>query len=141
MSTGVLKISDAASLAFHAAYMMTDDPKKVYSITEISSKLKVSAAHLSKVMQRLTRAGLVKSIRGPKGGFVLERQLTDVTLLEIYEIMNGKLETHTCLFGKPVCGKGRCLFGGLVSQIDNQVRAYLQNTRLSDLQEKAYVAR
>ncbi|MCF8044104.1 MAG: Rrf2 family transcriptional regulator, partial [Desulfarculaceae bacterium] len=69
----LLKISEAASLALHTMGLLASRPGEQVPTRELAARLKVSEAHLAKVMQRLGRAGLVRSQRGPKGGFALER--------------------------------------------------------------------
>lgn len=129
----VLKISDAASMAFHAAVYLAANEDRHISAGEIAGTLKVSENHLSKVLQRLTRAGLVRSIRGPKGGYLLKRPAQDITLLEVYEAIEGKLATTDCLLGEPVCDGQKCILGGLLKSVDSQVRDYLASRRISEL--------
>ncbi len=129
----LFKISEAASLALHAMVLMAERPEKLFSVRDIARKLKVSKAHLSKVLQRLGRAGLVRSIRGPSGGFTLEKKSNRITLLDVYEAMEGRYETSSCLFGNPVCGRKNCILGGLLGKVDKDVRTYLASNRLSDL--------
>jgi Rrf2 family protein len=130
--TNVLKISEAASLALHTMVLLASKPRQTMSNRDIAAILKVSEAHLAKVLQRLGRAGLVNSHRGPKGGFTLGRDSQDISLLAVYEAVEGPLETKSCLLGKPVCG-GKCLLGGLLHKVGSDVSDYFSQTRLSDL--------
>jgi len=132
----VIKFSEAASLGMHAMVLLGGEPGKVFSTGEMARKLEVSGAHLSKVLQRLTRAGLVKSVRGPKGGFVFERDNGDPTLLKVYEAIDGPLADSECLLGSPVCNRRGCILGDLLGNANKEVREYLSGTRLSEL---AYV--
>ncbi|MFH1034712.1 MAG: Rrf2 family transcriptional regulator [Pseudomonadota bacterium] len=127
-----LRISEAASLALHAMALLAGPGGGAMSTRQISEKLKVSDHHLSKVMQRLGRAGLVESLRGPKGGFRLARRGSSITLLDIYEAVEGRLQGGHCLLGRPACQVG-CALGGLVNILGNEVRAYLEGTKLGDL--------
>ncbi len=131
--SSMLKISEAAVLALHGMAFLAEDPDKLSSTKEIATKLRVSEAHLSKVLQRLTKAGLVKSMRGPKGGFMLARTSSEISLLEVYESIEGKLVSSECLFGDPVYNTDECILGGLLGSIDRQVRDYLTGTKLSEL--------
>lgn len=130
--SNVLKISDAASLALHTMVLLAADPHKTLTTKDIAGVLKASEAHLAKVLQRLGRAGLVSSQRGPRGGFTLGRDSAQITLLAIYEAVEGPLEIPTCLLSKPVCG-GHCILGGLLSRLGGEVASYFGQTRLSDL--------
>ena len=129
----VIKFSEAASLGMHAMVLLVREPGKVFSTKEMARKLEVSGAHLSKVLQRLTKAGLVRSVRGPKGGFVFERDNGDPTLLEVYEAIDGRLVESKCLLGNPVCSREGCILGGLLGSANKEVKGYLSGTRLSEL--------
>ena len=129
--SSVIKFSEAASLAMHTMVVLAEDPERVLSTHEIATRLGVSEAHLSKVLQRLTRAGLVESVRGPKGGFLPGKSTSEVTLLEVYECIEGPLTGKTCLLGTRVCGEGACMLGGLLATLTEQVRAYLGGAKLS----------
>ncbi len=129
----LLGISEATSIALHAMVFLAANPKKPISTREIASALEVSEAHLSKVMQRLVRTGLVTSMRGPRGGFMLERDANDISLLEVYESIEGALERNTCLLGVPICGGKHCILGKLPGMINKKVADYLSKTRLLQL--------
>ena len=131
--SGVLKISEAASLALHSmAYLVTKRERPVPT-RDIAARFHISEAHLSKVLQRLARAGLVKSTRGPRGGFVIGESDNDITLLDVYEAIEGPLISCNCLLDKPVCGGTECILGGILATVDNQIREYLAGTKLSEL--------
>jgi len=129
----VLKVSEAASLAMHAAVMLAANSDRLTSNAEAAAVLGVSEAHLSKVLQRLAHAGLVKALRGPRGGFALARPAGRVTLLQVYEAIEGKLTPSSCLLGKRVCDGRNCILGSLLDSTNRMVREYLAGTRLSDL--------
>jgi len=129
----MLRISEAASLAMHTMALLAHEPEKVLSTHEIAETLDVSEAHLSKVLQRLHKAGLVESIRGARGGFLPAKPPAEITMLEVYESIEGPLvETH-CLLGNPICGADGCILGDLLSRVNGEVREYLIGTRLTQL--------
>ncbi len=129
----VLKVSDAASLALHAAAYLAKRPGERVSTGEIARALDGSEAHLAKVMRTLERAGLVTAKRGPSGGFVLARAASKITLKDVYEAVEGQIGGGACLLGRPVC-EGGCILGDLVESVDAQVAARLARTRLSDVE-------
>lgn len=129
--SGWLKISEATSLALHTMALLAGRGGRRFSNREVAEIIGSSPAHLSKVMQRLVKAGLLNSMRGPAGGFSLAREPEAITLREIYEAIEGPLVPQGCLLHTPICGGENCVLGGLVEKIDSQVRDYLTNTRLS----------
>jgi len=129
----ILRISEAASLAMHTMVYLACHKDTLVSTREVAKVLKASEAHLSKVLQRLARVGLVKSIRGPKGGFTLGRPPAKITLLEIFETIEGPLNSEVCLFGSNKCLGKDCLFGGLLHDLYNQTHKYFSKTTLNKL--------
>ncbi|MFC1682692.1 RrF2 family transcriptional regulator [Candidatus Zixiibacteriota bacterium] len=129
----MLKISEAASLALHGMVFLAARPDRLVSIKEMAKVLSVSEAHLSKVFQRLARVGLVKSNRGPRGGFTLGRLGNKITLLQVYEAIEGPLECTSCLFDRPICDNNKCIFGDLLEVTNNRYRAYLDGMKLSEV--------
>jgi len=134
----ILHISEAANLAIHAmAYLPNHDASgRPVPTLEVAESLGVSANHLSKVFQRLGKVGLVKSVRGPRGGFRLAAEPEDITLLHVYEAMDGALPPEgLCLLGEATCGFTECVFGGLIQSVHKQVNDHFSGTTLADLIE------
>jgi Rrf2 family nitric oxide-sensitive transcriptional repressor len=133
----ILNISEAANLAMHALTYMANHPDLEPATTShVAATLSASEAHMSKVFQRLTKVGLVRSIRGPKGGFSLAKDPAEITLLDIYESIDGKLTGQDCLFGHPVCNRKYCVFGDLITNVNDQIDDHFSTTTLGDLVEE-----
>jgi len=131
----LLATSEAAALGLHAAVILAGSPDAPVTTHELADQLEASEAHLAKVMQRLGKAGLVRSTRGPKGGFVLGRPADSVSLLDVYEAIEGPIEPSACLFGRPVCGRKACIFGDFLTEFESRFRTYLANATLEALVE------
>jgi Rrf2 family protein len=130
----ILRISDAANLAIHAmAHIARSGGDVNHSVNEIAADQGVSEAHLSKVMQRLVKVGLLTSRRGPGGGFVLSRLAEKISLLEILEAMDGPMSDCKCLLGRKKCLFGGCALGALLTHVNHQVRVFMASRNLSDL--------
>ena len=130
--SGVFSISEAALLAVHAMNFIARHHGRTVSTREIAEFYHASEAHLSKVMQRLAKAGMVKSVRGPKGGFILGKNCGDITLLDLYELFEGTLIMNSCLFSKPKCSRQNCIFGDLFKEFNVRVKNFLENKNLND---------
>jgi len=132
----ILNISEAYSLALHAMAMIASNGKTApLTAHGISSRLGVSEAHLSKVMQRLTKAGILKSSRGPGGGFSLDRPAREITLLDIYESVEGPLKLDDCLIGTHICGGKSCVFDDLIDKVNGQFKDYLEQTTVERIKD------
>jgi len=137
MANRILNISEAASLGIHACAILAANPDRPLVVGAIAAALTASEAHLSKVLQDLAKVGLVKSVRGPRGGFVLARPARVISLLNIYEAIEGPFETDTCisLHRPPFCTGEKCIFGGMVASVHRRVLKHLSRTPLSALRE------
>lgn len=119
-------------MAMHAmVYLAAAGMATRRSTKEIARDLRVSEHHLSKVLQRLSKARLVAGCRGPRGGFKLAR--ADITLLDVYRAIEGDLPSDDCLLAKRVCRGTDCILGSVIKDVNRHVMAHLRNTRLSDL--------
>ncbi|MCX6645828.1 MAG: Rrf2 family transcriptional regulator [bacterium] len=131
----ILKISDAASLASHMMVIIASANGRLVTAKEGANQLIVSEAHMSKVMQRLAKHGLVKSVRGPGGGFQLIDAPEKITLLQIYEAIDGPLTEDMCLLNNKACIRMNCIMGTMIDSINKQVRDYFTTTNLAMLIE------
>ncbi len=125
----LLKVSEAASLALHAAGLLASAEDRPATTRSLAEELRASEAHLSKVMQRLERAGLVKGRRGPGGGFQLAKPADRISLRDICEAIEGRYESSDCPFSIPVCG------GGALAEefkiVTDKLLRFLEKTKLS----------
>lgn len=129
----VLRISEAANLALHTMVLLAGVGDTRYSVKQIARVMCASEAHLAKVLQRLSHAGLVDSARGPKGGFMLARNPDEITLLEVLETIDGPFEPQDCMMRNRTCGEFGCLFGDLLGEMNDRIREYLGGRNLEDV--------
>ncbi len=129
-----LKISEAASLAMHSAGLLGSDVSTPMSTKTIATVFNISEAHLSKVLQRLVKVGLLKSLRGPKGGFSLAKEPGSITLLEVYEATEGPIDPTNCLFSLSDCDGKNCILGHVLADANSHLKNYLVTTTLADIQ-------
>lgn len=83
---------------------IAQQPQGRHTLTkEIALALQIPTHFLAKIMQSLTRAGLLKSYRGPNGGFELARPAAEITPLEVIDALDGLGFTKECVFGLREC--------------------------------------
>jgi Rrf2 family nitric oxide-sensitive transcriptional repressor len=127
----LLKISDASNLALHAMMVLSREPQGgQLSVADMARRLGASENHLAKVMQRLAKVGLVRSRRGPGGGFTLKKPSAQIKLIDIYTAIEGPLPRGGCLLDRPVCDGNCCLLGGLLGDLHERIAGHLERTTL-----------
>jgi len=129
-----LKISEAASLAMHALGYLAKREDGPITSREIANRFGISEAHLAKVLQRLVKVELLRSLRGPRGGFILTRSPESVTLLEIFEAIEGRFEPSQCLLSSAICDGDSCILGKILVEANNMLRARREETTLVDVE-------
>lgn len=76
---------------------------EVHMVSEVARKTDVPENFLRKIFQKLYRAGILKSHRGPKGGFSLAKEPDKVTVLEVMEALQGPVVVNRCFLGRKAC--------------------------------------
>lgn len=100
----MLQLTRDGEYAVRAVLHLASQPEgKVSLVNEISEAQDVPKSYLSKIMQHLTKAGLVRSRRGAKGGFMLARPADQITLRETIEALEGPIHLNVCLIKKGEC--------------------------------------
>ena len=128
----IFNISEAASLAIHSLAIIAKSDEQI-TVNKISEMTNFSKTHLAKVLQRLGKNGYIKSERGPRGGFVLNKASKEITLLEIYELIEGSLKSVPCnVHSSGSCPFSFCVFGGMSEKFTNEFHDYLKNKTIYD---------
>ena len=100
------------------------------STQAIAEALGTAEPHLSKVLQRLTRGGLVKSVRGPGGGYKLNCVPEETPLYPIFEQLGGPFEARGCSLEG--CRGHKCFIGDMVDELTRAFFRYLESRTLAD---------
>ncbi len=129
----LFKLSNAVAIGLHAAMFLATDEGQSATASQIARTFSISAAHLVKVLQTLSRAGLIEATRGRGGGYRLSRPARKIRLLELVEAIEGKLEVHECLLRHPMCHNRKCILGPLVRNINSQTLDYLKKHTVAEL--------
>ncbi len=130
-----MKLSLSTEYAIHSLfYLALQGSQRLVLVQEIAKTQNISESYLAKVFQVLTKAGLVKSFRGPKGGYLLARKPSDISLKIIVETMEGKTPIFKCDGQKRNCDfLGDCIIKDVMSEAENRMYEVLENTNLADL--------
>ena len=131
----IINITEAVSIALHAMILVAKKEGQL-NVNEIAEETTSSKFHIAKIMQKLVKDGFLISHRGPGGGFLLARGADEITLLEIYESIEGRIEVARCPLGKVKCPFGRCIFDDLTMKMTREFKEYLAERTLEDYKRK-----
>ena len=105
---------------------------------EITRRQGIPQRYLEQVMQELVRAGILKGVRGPKGGYFLARERRRITAAEVVRVVKAMEST-----GGPQCDGNSDLAGKVVTplsqDIETMVMARLEDITIEDLCRRATV--
>lgn len=132
----LLNLSEGASLALHGLVLVAKKLPGRISAKELALALDASEAHLAKVFQKLQRAGIVDSVRGPTGGFSLARPASGISLIDIYQVLDGTLQATACPLGKKTCPFRECIFRGGIKGLLSELYDKLGRITLADLSDQ-----
>lgn len=126
----IVTLSEAASIALHGMIIVAK-AEKMINVVKIAEMTTSSKHHVAKVFQRLVKEKFIESHRGPSGGFTLKRDPNEVTLLEIYEAIEGKIEVEECPMEKQVCPFDKCILNSVTRDMTYKYRDYLKGQTLA----------
>ena len=110
--------------------------EKPVSLNAISGRQNISLSYLEQLFGKLRRAGLVESVRGPGGGYLLSRQPSSINIAEIIHAAEDKLDATRC-GGQTNCHKGApCLTHDLWESLNQTIQGYLNSVSLQDVLDK-----
>lgn len=121
-----------ADLAFYG----TGNP---VTLAEVAERQEISLSYLEQLFSKLKRSGLVKSVRGPGGGYMLSRDASLLLVSDIILAVNEPIKTTRCADGSAAgcqTDKGRCLTHDLWRELGNQIFLYLSSVSLADICER-----
>ena len=129
----IVHLSDAALIAVHALAGLADTPGRLVQSKDLAAIIDASESHVAKVMQRLVKAGLVRSVKGPSGGFQLARNAAGISFKEAIEAVDGPLNGDFCPFRTDRCHPDNCIFGEEISRHATELVDYLNRRTIADI--------
>ena len=115
--------------------------EKPVSLADISRRQEISLSYLEQLFSKLRKNGLVTSIKGPGGGYLLARAANKVSVADIVDSVDEKVDVTRCS-GKGNCHGGAvCLTHELWSEFSDEIRNYLSGINLENLSDRQHVKR
>ncbi len=115
-------------------YLARQPFKKVSFVNEISEEYKIPRSFLAKILQKLVKAKIVRSYRGVKGGFSLVKHPREISVLDVIEAIEGKLQVNLCIDDKKKCSFSRhCPVHSVWNAVQGKVAETLGKANFEDL--------
>lgn len=111
------------------------------SLADISQRQAISLSYLEQLFAKLRKGELVVSVRGPGGGYALERQADAIYIAEIIDAVNESVDTTKCQGAGDCQGGETCLTHYLWEDLSDQIHNFLGGISLKDLVARNEVRR
>ena len=106
-------------------------------LKDIAKRQEIEPNYLEQIFISLKAAGLIRSIRGARGGFILSRSPSEVRLDEVIQALEGKIVLVECVDNPEVCPRvDLCATRDLWGEMAKGISQVLQSTTLQDLVER-----
>jgi Rrf2 family protein len=109
---------------------------KPVSIKEISDREKISNRYLENIFVKLRKSGVVTSLKGEKGGFLLSRSPEKISIYDILKAVENDIAASRCAVDMKACeNSGKCGIRKIWVKLDRHVNEFLSGTSLADATE------
>ena len=111
---------------------------KPIALADVAERQEISLSYLEQLFGKLRRGGLVKSVRGPGGGYLLAHAAADTRISDIILAVDEPIKATRCTPGAPTgctSNKSRCLTHDLWEELGNKIFLYLNSVSLDDVVE------
>lgn len=98
-----MQITRETDYALRCVLHLSESPHEITMVDEIARARAIPKSFLAKILQKLTKAKIVKSFRGVKGGFQLAKRPKEINLLDVIEAIEGTVAMNRCAIDKRMC--------------------------------------
>lgn len=133
-----MKLSTKARYGVRALLdLATQSNRDPVQIRKIAERQGISEKYLWHLLDYLRTAGLVRSVRGFGGGFVLAKDPSEIKLSEVFKVLEGPVSIVDCISGLQECDRARdCVTREIWSRVNEAVADVLDSITLADLVER-----
>ncbi|MFH1825685.1 MAG: RrF2 family transcriptional regulator [bacterium] len=130
-----MKMSTKGRYAVTAMFdLACQDSGKPIGAAEISKRQSISLSYLEQLLNKLKKKGLIKTIKGPSGGYQLARQPKEISINDIISATEGPVALADCIPKSSCCPKsGCCSTKSLWRTLSAKISVLLEETTLADL--------
>ena len=132
----IFMLSNSSKYALKAVLYLTlhTDESRRLQVREISEKIDVPKAYTAKLLQTLSKRGIISSARGPKGGFYVDSENRKQSVMSIIDVIDGRKKMDTCLLGFSDCDEHQpCPLHFYISQSRTELIHILESKSIDEL--------
>lgn len=130
----MLRLSKLADYSTVIMTYMAREPDAIHSAAQMAEALGIAMPTASKILKMLARRGLVLSLRGAKGGYLLARPPEQISIAEVIDAMEGPLGITECSIVAGLCAREeQCSIRGHWRHLNQVVRHSLDQVTLADM--------
>ena len=129
----MLRTTIAFTLGMHAMALLARDSRRRLRVAQIAELCGASEAHVAKVIQALARNGLVRGERGPAGGIQMNGRPETISMMEVWDAIEGRSADGGCPYSIPSCMSDICSLGRVFEEHNRRIENLMKNTTLKDL--------
>lgn len=98
-----MQVTKTLDYAVRSLTYMGHRPVVKHSMKEISEHQHIPLSYLAKIMRRLVKKGIIRSMVGPDGGYALRRSPGEINLRDVYEAIEGEIRMVDCMEKDSIC--------------------------------------
>ena len=128
-----MKYSNATNYALHTmVHLMLQPKESTVGVQELAEMQQLSPTYLSKVLTKLTKAGLIESTPGAKGGYKIPRNKHEISFLDVIHAIEGDASLFDC----SIHHEG-CIIENTMRQVEENMKNELASKFLNDIANEA----
>ncbi len=130
----MFSVSAHARYALRALQYIARYPGKGYvPLSRIAEDEQISRKYLENIFTSLKRGGIVRSVRGPDGGYALARGPTEISLWDVMTAADGNIKTADCVDSPEVCERyDHCDYKDVWEELQNHIEDFLRSRTIEN---------
>ena len=102
-------------------------------LKDIATRQNISLSYLEQLFSKLRLSGLVKSVRGPGGGYILSQTASEINLLDVITAVDEKIDQTQCGGAMNCINEKHCLTHFIWTDLNEIINQYMQGINLGDI--------
>jgi Rrf2 family protein len=129
-----MQITRETDYAIRCVYYLKNKPDEVTMVDEIAREMLIPKSFLAKILQKLSRAKIVRSYRGVKGGFQLAREPENISIYDVIKAIEGPVAMNVCAVDKKKCSlSSKCAVHPIWVELRKEVEDKLKSKKFSQI--------